>query len=102
MESKGSNPDLFTKRKAILLAFELGYIIAIPIVVFGLIGKNLDIRLGTDPWLKIAGLLLAITTTTVWISRRFAEIFKAMKKDSSSAKTTEDREKTDSNSNLKS
>lgn len=69
----------FDKRKVVALAFELGYIIALPIVFFGLLGKYLDERLNTDPYLKISGLILAIVTTTIWLARRFSEIFKSMK-----------------------
>lgn len=69
-----------TKWRVVSLALEMGFIIAIPIVVFGLLGKYVDQQLGTKAVFKIVGLLLAITATTIWMTRRFAEIFKAMSK----------------------
>jgi hypothetical protein len=52
------------------LAFDMGFVIALPLVAFGLLGKYLDGRLGTDPWLTIAGILIAIISTTIWLTRK--------------------------------
>jgi len=76
---RGNKQKLLTKQKAISLALELGYIIALPIIALGLLGKWADGRWGTEPWLTLAGILLAIITTTIWLSRRFRDILQAMK-----------------------
>ncbi|MBI4053923.1 MAG: AtpZ/AtpI family protein [Candidatus Doudnabacteria bacterium] len=84
-----TNTSRKTKLKIISFAFEFGFIIALPIVIFLLAGKYLDDRLGTAPYLKILGVLLAIITTTIWLTRRFAEILKAMSSGSGADKTQE-------------
>ena len=52
-------------------AMDLGFIIALPLVAFGLLGKWLDAKLGSDPWLTLMGIALAITSTTIWLTRKF-------------------------------
>lgn len=79
------------KLRVTRLALELGFIIAIPIVVFGLLGKYLDERFGADPIFKLAGLVLAITVTTIWLTRRFSEIFRAMKESSKQNEKSKER-----------
>lgn len=76
MDSQTKGP--FTKWGAVSLALELGFIIALPIVALGLLGKYLDERYQTHSLFRIAGLLLAIGLSTAWLSRRFAEVFKSM------------------------
>jgi F0F1-type ATP synthase assembly protein I len=76
MNDNPQKPKSFNKWQVAGLAFELGFIIAIPLVLFGFIGKWLDQKFGTDPWLALASVLLAIVATTVWITRRFREILK--------------------------
>ncbi|KKU47625.1 hypothetical protein A2752_00475 [Candidatus Uhrbacteria bacterium RIFCSPHIGHO2_01_FULL_46_23] len=57
--------------QALSLAWELGFIIAIPLVVFGSIGKYADGQFGTTPWLTLAGVFLAMATTVLWLYRQF-------------------------------
>lgn len=67
------------------LAFELGYLIAIPIVLFGLGGRFLDRWLGTSPWLLLAGIVLAIVLSGIGVSRKIRAISRAeFSEDSSS------------------
>ena len=58
------------------LGFELGFIIALPLIGFGFVGKWLDNRLNTAPWLTLAGILFAIAATTVWLTRKFKALIK--------------------------
>lgn len=67
---KPNNPK-FDKWQMANLAFDMGFIIALPLVAFGLLGKYLDGKLGTEPWLTIAGIFLAIIATTIWLTRKF-------------------------------
>ena len=69
-------PPEMNKWRVVSLALELGFIIALPLVAFGLIGKWLDAKTGTYPWLTMVGILLAIVSTTVWLVRRFKELMK--------------------------
>jgi hypothetical protein len=50
---------------ALGFAWELGYSIAIPLVLFALGGRYLDKKLGTSPWLLLGGLALAIVLTSI-------------------------------------
>lgn len=70
-------PRKVTKWTMVALAFELGYIIALPIIILGLFGKYLDARFDSDPYFKLGGVLLAIVTSTLWLSKRFSELFKS-------------------------
>lgn len=51
---------------ALALAWELGYTIAIPIVVFALGGRVLDRKLGTSPWLLLTGIFLSLIISS-WL-----------------------------------
>jgi hypothetical protein len=67
---KTDRPPL-DKRALISLSFELGYIIALPLIIFGLIGKWLDGRAGNSfPVFTLLGVGLAIVSTTVWLFKR--------------------------------
>lgn len=55
---------------ALGLAWELGYLIAIPIVVFGLIGRFADRRLHTYPWIFLAGIVVALAITAFAVYRK--------------------------------
>lgn len=58
---------------ALSLAWQLGYSIAIPLVVLALLGRLLDKKFGTSPWLLLAGVLLSLVVST------FAVYFKTIK-----------------------
>lgn len=70
------NPNELNKWKLANFALELGFIIALPLVALAFLGKWLDGKWGTEPWVTIVGVLLAIISTTVWLVRRFKEIIK--------------------------
>lgn len=86
-----SEAEKFTKMKAVSLAFQFGYIIALPIVFFLLLGKYLDIRFDASPWFKIGGVALAVTATTLWLTRRLKEIFKEMRSNSQNSEISKPR-----------
>ena len=64
-----------SRAELVSLAFELGFIIALPIVALGLGGKWLDAKQGTEPLFTLLGILLAIISTSVWIYRKFKGYF---------------------------
>lgn len=49
---------------ALSLAFELGYTIAIPLVVFALVGRLIDKRFDTSPWFLLTGIIISIIIST--------------------------------------
>lgn len=68
---------------ALSLAWQLGYSITIPLVVLALLGRLLDKKFGTSPWLLLSGVLLSLVVST------FTVYFKTIK----ILKETEDKSK---------
>ncbi len=56
------------------LAWELGYTIAIPIVLFALIGRWGDRMLGTTPWLLLGGVLFSVVISSIIVYRKVSRI----------------------------
>jgi len=48
------------------LAWELGYLITIPIVLLAFGGKLLDNKLNTSPWMLLVGIIVSIIITS-WL-----------------------------------
>lgn len=61
---------------ALSLAWELGYSIALPLVVFALIGRWLDKKLETSPWLFLLGIVLAVSISSYLVYRKTMEIIR--------------------------
>lgn len=77
------NPDVkpeqnqkFKEFSAWTLAFELGWQIAIPLVVFALAGRYADKYLGTSPWLLVVGIVIAAFTSSFIVYHKVARILK--------------------------
>jgi undecaprenyl pyrophosphate phosphatase UppP len=68
--SEKSKIPAITKWAMASLAAEFGFIIAIPLVVFALAGKWLDARTHTFPLFTLIGVVLAVTSTTIWMYKR--------------------------------
>lgn len=58
------------------LAWELGYLIAIPLVVFALLGRILDRKFDTSPWILLAGIFLALVVSGIAVARKALEVMK--------------------------
>ncbi len=56
------------------LAFELGYTIAVPIVLFALLGRWADNSWGTSPWLLLAGILISILISSFVVYKKVSKI----------------------------
>lgn len=67
-------------------ALQIGFIIALPLVAFGFVGKALDTRLGTEPWLALVAILLAIVSSSVWLYKKFKVLIEAVKSDTTDEK----------------
>lgn len=59
---------------AVRLAWSLGYIIAIPAVLFGFSGAYLDKHFGSSPWIVLFSLVLAMVLSAIGVYRRLKEI----------------------------
>ncbi|PIS41047.1 MAG: hypothetical protein COT26_00065 [Candidatus Kerfeldbacteria bacterium CG08_land_8_20_14_0_20_43_14] len=62
--------------QALGLAWELGYVIAIPIVVFGLLGRFLDKKFHSSPWLLLAGIIVSIAISSFGLVSKFKKMLK--------------------------
>lgn len=62
---------------ALSLAWQLGYTIAVPIVVLALVGRLLDRKFGSSPWLLLAGILLSLIVSS-WLI--YLKVIKILKK----------------------
>lgn len=60
--------------RAWALAGELGYTIAIPIVVFALLGRLADKAWGTSPWLLLLGILISIVASSFLIYKKVKDL----------------------------
>jgi F0F1-type ATP synthase assembly protein I len=56
------------------IAWDLGYIIAVPLVLFALLGRYLDKKLGTSPYLLLAGVILAVGLSSWLVYRKTLDI----------------------------
>lgn len=81
---------LFSKAdfSALKLAWELGYVITIPLVVFALLGRFLDKKLDTSPWLLLIGILVSIFISSFGVYRKTVAILSDMGKNQKNEKNT--------------
>lgn len=56
------------------LAAEFGFVIALPLIAFGLGGKWLDSRYHTDKLFTLIGIALALVASTALLARRISAI----------------------------
>lgn len=59
---------------ALALVWQLGYTIAIPVVVFALLGRFLDKKLDTSPLLLLVGIFASITVSSIGVYRKTIKI----------------------------
>ena len=64
--------------KALGLSVEFGFIIALPLIILGLLGKWLDTRMHTGYWI-ILGVLVALGTSISLIGKKLHELSKELK-----------------------
>ena len=68
--------------RTLFLGWELGYSIAIPIVVFALLGRLADKYFASSPVFLLVGIALSIVTTTIWLARKAKRMLADIEKDS--------------------
>lgn len=56
------------------LAWELGYLIAVPLVVLALLGRFVDKKYGTSPWFLLSGIVLSILVSSYAVYSKSKEI----------------------------
>ncbi len=84
--------------KVMAVAFEMGFIIALPIVFFAFLGKTLDAKYHTN-YLIFVGIILAVLSSTIWIYRRFAEMIKKLEEAAKIKKSQDNQDNKDNQEN---
>ncbi|MFH1838119.1 MAG: AtpZ/AtpI family protein [Candidatus Kuenenbacteria bacterium] len=74
MNNKNNDKENFWSMLS--LAWELGYLIALPLVLFALLGRFLDKYFHTSPWLFLFGILLAIIISTRIVYKKTIKMIK--------------------------
>ncbi len=64
------------KWQLVSLAMQLGFIIALPLVAFGFLGKWVDSQMNSEPLFTLVGILTAIISTTFWMIRKVKTLIK--------------------------
>ena len=83
--------EVTTKRafwKALSYAWQFGYTITVPLVVFALGGRFLDRSLGTSPWLLIGGIILSMVLSSILLVRKAMQIMKDVETQSTDTPST--------------
>ena len=75
---------------ALKLSLELGYTIAIPIVVLALVGRLLDKKFDTSPWLLIAGIILSMAVSSVALVLKFNAVMRKIQEEDKEEKKHKD------------
>ncbi|MSR67864.1 AtpZ/AtpI family protein [Candidatus Peribacteria bacterium] len=60
------------------IVFEIGYLIALPAVVFGFAGASIDKKLGSSPIFVLVGLALAFVVSALVVFRKVHSITKKL------------------------
>lgn len=63
------------------IAWEMGYLIALPLVGLALLGRFIDGVFGTAPLALLLGILLAIILSTIIVTRKVSELLKNIDSD---------------------
>lgn len=64
--------------KALQISFQFGYTIVIPLVLLALLGRYLDKRFDTHPWLLIGGIIISIFVSSFGLVMQFKRILAEM------------------------
>ena len=69
-----SNKNVFTKESMVSFASEFGFVIALPLILFVFVGRRLDARYGTNKFFVLLGILLALVSSIIYLSKRIYSI----------------------------
>ena len=75
-----SKPSAFTLARTMQLAVEFGFVMAIPVVAFGLGGKWLDSHTHHYNFFVLFGILFALVCSVALLTKRINGIRKELKK----------------------
>lgn len=75
LKKKQEKKEIDSQWSVFSLAMELGYLIAIPLVVMALLGRFLDKKLDSSPWLFLVGICISIILTTYLVYKKTISVF---------------------------
>lgn len=70
MDDKAPEKSESSPWAALSLAWELGYMIALPIAILGFVGAYLDKKFGTGYWFLIGGIILSLIVSATAVYRK--------------------------------
>ncbi|MFH0853114.1 MAG: AtpZ/AtpI family protein [bacterium] len=70
-------------------AWQFGYTITVPLVIFGLLGRYLDKKLNTDPWLFLTGIILSVVISTSFLMVKALHIFNSLNNKNTSPRNSD-------------
>ena len=68
----------FETTKVVAVAFEMGFIIALPIVALGTLGKHLDDKHHTH-WFVYIAIVVSLAISITWLFQRLSELVRKLK-----------------------
>lgn len=74
--------------QALSLAWQMGYLLAIPLIALALAGRLLDKKWDTSPLFLLIGIGLSIIISSILVAKKALEIIGEVSKTDSTTKTT--------------
>lgn len=74
LEQKPESKKQMTFKKTLMFSLEFGFMIALPLVIFTLVGNKLAEHYNNRAYL-FGGLILALITSCVWFYKRINDIY---------------------------
>lgn len=68
------NEEKNPTKAALSVMLDVGYIIAVPLVVFLLIGRAIDTKFGTSPLFMLIGMGFAAFASTVYLRKKLSHL----------------------------
>ena len=81
-KTASKNSSVGNDVSVISLAWDLGWMIVVPIVVFATGGAFIDKSIGTSPWMLLGGIGLSLIITSVMVYGKVVKVFRALGGDS--------------------
>lgn len=68
------NEEQNPTKAAFSVMLDVGYIIAVPLIVFLLIGRGIDTKFGTSPLFLLVGMGCAAISSTVYLRKKLSHL----------------------------
>ncbi len=85
-----NSPQRAALYQALGYAWQFGYTIVVPLILFGIGGRVLDRKFGTHPWLFVAGVVVSIAISSVALIVKALKIMRTIDAPDQTKPTTSD------------